>query len=74
MCHVSHVMCHVLGVTCHMSHVTCHSQMSQFFFRQSGEASQWRVSYQRGYSVKIADTGKARGFSTNTFVTDSLTD
>ena len=56
MCQVSHVTCHISGVTCHMSCVTCH--MSQFFFLfylfiylffgQSGEASRWRVCYQRG--------------------------
>ena len=31
-------------VTCHMSPVTCHN----YFFRQIGEAYQWRVCYQLG--------------------------
>ena len=43
---MSKVTCHVSCVTCHMSHVTCH--MFFFFFSQSGEASLWKVCYQRG--------------------------
>ena len=43
MCHVSRVTCHMSPVTCHLSHVTCHKKIGQ-----SGEASRWRVCYQRG--------------------------
>ena len=49
MFHMSGVTCQVSHVRCHMSGVTCH--MSTFFFfsfRKSGEASLWRVCYQRG--------------------------
>ena len=46
------VTCHVSPAMCHMSHVTCHlSDATFFFFRQSGEASHWRVCYQWGYPV-----------------------
>ena len=39
-------------VTCHVSHITCHMSLncffsSTFFFGQRGEASWWRVCYQR---------------------------
>ena len=43
-CHVSYVRCHVSGVTCQVSCVT----FFYFFVWQSGEASRWRVCYQRG--------------------------
>ena len=48
-CHMSRVMCPVSHVMCHVLHVLCHvSFFLFFFFRQSGEAYQWRVCYQRG--------------------------
>ena len=49
-CQVSGVRCQVSGVRCHILHVTCHESQffSSFFLGQSGEASQWRVCYQRG--------------------------
>ena len=46
-CQVSGVTCHVSGVRCHVSGVTC-IYIYIFFFLQSGEASRWRVCYQRG--------------------------
>ena len=46
------VTCHVWRVTCHMSCVTCHIIYIYMYFvwewGQSGEASRWRVCYQRG--------------------------
>ena len=42
------------GVMCHMSHVTFHMSNVVFFipfysfFKPSGEASRWRICYQRG--------------------------
>ena len=45
-CHVSYFTGHVSCVTCHMSHVMCH--FFHVFLLQSGEASWWRVCYQRG--------------------------
>ena len=45
-CHMSHVMCQVSGVRCQVSHVIFFILL--FFFLQSGEASRWRVCYQRG--------------------------
>ena len=53
-CHVSPVTCHLSHVTCHMSPVTCHlTHVILIFCYQkkkilSGEASLWRVCYQRG--------------------------
>ena len=40
---------HLSHVTCHLSHVTCHVSkvIFFFFFGQRGEASRWRVCYQR---------------------------
>ena len=38
-------------VLCHRSCVTFQKQIFIHFSRQSGEASQWRVCYQRGYPV-----------------------
>ena len=46
-CHMSRVMCHVSGVRCQVSGVMCHFFLL-LFFRQSVEASRWRVCYQRG--------------------------
>ena len=46
--HMSHVTCHMSRVTCHMSCVTCIIYFLLLFFGQSGEASRWRVCYQRG--------------------------
>ena len=43
MYHVSHVMYHVSHVMCQVSCVTCNMN----FFLQCGEASYWRVCYQR---------------------------
>ena len=40
-------MCQMSDVKCHMSCVTCHMSFFSFFF-QSGQASQWKVCYQRG--------------------------
>ena len=47
-CQVSRVMCHVSGVTCQVSGVMCQVSHVSFFLGQSGEASRWRVCYQRG--------------------------
>ena len=45
-CHMSHVTYHVSGVACQVS---CVKFLFYFFFLgQSGEASWWRVCYQRG--------------------------
>ena len=41
---MSHITCHMSGVTCQVSHVRCNF----FFLFQIGEASRWRVCYQRG--------------------------
>ena len=43
---MSRVTCHVSGVTCHVSGVTCILYI--LFFEKKGEASRWRVCYQRG--------------------------
>ena len=43
MCQTSCVMCHFLCFMCLMSHVTCH-MFFLFLFRQSCEASRWRVT------------------------------
>ena len=72
MCLVSYLTCYGSHVMCHLSYVTCY--MSNFFFTfflikkksqknhkkmgQCGEASRWKVSYQRGlpylvYVVRI---------------------
>ena len=48
-------------VTCNMSHVTCHMPCVtfqkfcyfSFFFRQSGHAIWWRVSYHRGLPCPV---------------------
>ena len=53
MCHVSRVPCHVSCVMGHVSSVTCHMSNVNFFLalnkiQPSGEASRWRVCYQRG--------------------------
>ena len=48
---MSGVTCQVSRVRCHVSHVTCHINFNLlfiYFFGQSGEASRWRVCYQRG--------------------------
>ena len=47
-CHMSHVTCQVSGVTCQVSPVRYHILFFYFFSGQSGEASWWRVCYQRG--------------------------
>ena len=47
--HVSRVRYHVSGVTCQVSHVRCHmSGVTFFFYRQSCEASRWRVLLSTG--------------------------
>ena len=51
-CHMSHVRCQVSGVRCHMS---CLFFYFIYFFRQSGEASRWRVCYQRGLTPSSLD-------------------
>ena len=53
---MSQVTCHMSHVTCHMSPVTCQKNIFlhflQFFYLKKvgkiGEASRWRVCYQRG--------------------------
>ena len=52
-CHVSRVTCHVSPVTCCVSHVTIFIYYYYYFFAQSGEASLWRVCYQRGLSCLV---------------------
>ena len=51
--HLSHITCPLSPVTCHVSYVMCHMLQYflfffSYFFGQSGEASRWRVCYQRG--------------------------
>ena len=43
--HMSHVTCHLSHVTCHMPQVTCKLFLGG---GQNGEASHWRICYQRG--------------------------
>ena len=47
---MSRVTCCMSRVTCHVSHVMCHMNFffNFFFFLRSGEATRWRVCYQRG--------------------------
>ena len=60
MCHMSCVTCHVSGVTCQVSHVSCHMSRKKIYIfflpGQSGEASRWRVCYQRGQPRLVLDT------------------
>jgi hypothetical protein len=43
-CHLSSVMCHMSHGTCRVSYVS----LKKKYIGQSGEASRWRVCYQRG--------------------------
>ena len=49
MCHVSHVTCHVLGGTCHIFSYFA----SSVSVGQNGEASRWKVCYQRGLPRQV---------------------
>ena len=41
------------GVTCHVSGVKCQCFLNVFFCCQSGDASRWRVCYQRGLPRQV---------------------
>ena len=55
-CYMSYVTCQVSPVACHVSGVTCLFFCS-LFFGQSGEASRWRVCYQRGLPQLVSSVG-----------------
>ena len=63
-CHLLHVRCQVSGVRCQVSGVRC--QVSHvFFLGQCGEASRWRVCYQRGLPRLVFFWGNKLTSSTN---------